>query len=83
MELNKLPETLERYGSYFHMGYGMFSFWFNDLWLISQWIVMETCRIPYKNACRTEIRNLYYLLTFKHLYPQRFVCKYVISQKVM
>ena len=36
----------------------MFSLWFTELWVTVHWITMETCRIPYENAWRTEVRNL-------------------------
>ena len=35
----------------FHTGYGMFSLWFNELWVIVHWITMKTCFIRYENAC--------------------------------
>ena len=50
----------------FHTGYGMFSLWFNELWVTVHWIAMKTCRIlwsypvafPYENVCRTGFRYL-------------------------
>ena len=37
--------------------YGMFSSFFNELWLLVQWIRLKTCRIPYENACRIGVRK--------------------------
>ena len=42
------------YPRHFHMGYGIFSLWFTELWLTVHWIIMKTCRILYENAWRTE-----------------------------
>ena len=48
------------YGRHFRTGYGMFSLWFNELWLIHVWFSESQwlCGIPYENACRTRVRNL-------------------------
>ena len=40
-----LPNPI-RHG--FHTGYGMFSLWFNELWVIVHWITMKTCHLSMK-----------------------------------
>ena len=42
------------YGRHFHTGYGIFSLWFNEIWLVVHWVTMKTCRIPYENPA---VRN--------------------------
>ena len=56
------------YGGQFHMGYGMFSLWFTELWVRVQWTTMKTCRIHDENARRTGVHNLSTILNHPQLY---------------